>query len=303
MSPAPVNSASLALSVTKAHGTGNDFVCFVDGDGTLDISPSDVRFLCDRHLGVGADGVLRAVPTRLMPEWVHLVDEEPATEWFMDYRNRDGSIAEMCGNGVRVFVDFLIAQGLVDLPDGHSVPIGTRAGIRDVTRSASGHYQVDMGRWQLSGEDPLVHVPGLDVPRPSLFLRVPNPHAVVVVASDQELDGLDLHAVPALHPEVPGGANVEFVVPSDPIVVDEVGRIRMRVYERGVGETQSCGTGAVAAALAARHFLGDTAPHHWRVSVPGGQLGVRMFPTEDGEHVGLSGPATVVFETVVVLPR
>jgi diaminopimelate epimerase len=95
---------------------------------------------------------------------------------------------------------------------------------------------------------------------------------------------------------------VEFVVPADPIVVDEVGRITMRVFERGVGETQSCGTGAVAAALAARHFLGETAPHHWRVTVPGGQLGVRMFPAEDGEHVGLSGPAVQVFHATITLP-
>ena len=294
--------ASRTLSITKAHGTGNDFVCLVDVDGTTDLQESEVQFLCDRHQGVGADGVLRAVPTRLMPDWAHLLDKEPQAEWFMDYRNRDGSVAEMCGNGIRVFVDVLLHEGLIDLPAGHSVPIGTRAGIRDVTRSASGHYQVDMGRWELPGDDPLVFVRGLDVPRPSLFIRVPNPHAVVVVASDEELESLDLSSLPTLRPEIAGGANVEFVVPADPIVVDEVGRIRMRVYERGVGETQSCGTGAVAAALAARHFLGDTAPHNWRVQVPGGHLGVRMFPAEDGEHVGLSGPAERVFTTTVTLP-
>jgi len=294
--------ASRTLTITKAHGTGNDFVCLVDADGTNDLQATEVQFLCNRHTGVGADGVLRAVPTRLVPDWAHLLEEEPAAEWFMDYRNRDGSVAEMCGNGIRVFVDLLLAEGLLELPDGHSVPIATRAGLRDVTKSASGHYQVDMGRWELTGDDPLVFVRGLDVPRPSLFLRVPNPHAVVVVASDEELEGLDLTALPTLHPEIPGGANVEFGVPSDPIVVDEVGRIRMRVYERGVGETQSCGTGAVAAALAARHFLGETAPHNWRVQVPGGHLGVRMFPAEDGEHVGLSGPAQRVFTAEVTLP-
>lgn len=290
------------LTIIKAHGTGNDFVCFVDPEGTRDVTASEVQFLCDRHKGVGADGVLRAVPTHLVPKWAHLLEEDAGAEWFMDYRNRDGSLAEMCGNGIRVFVDVLIAEGLIDLPDGHSVPIATRAGIRDVTRSASGHYQVDMGRWDLPGDDPLVFVRGLDVPRPSLFITVPNPHAVVVVASDEELEGLDLTHPPTLHPEVSGGANVEFVVPSDPIVVDDIGRIRMRVYERGVGETQSCGTGAVAAALAARYFLGETAPHNWRVQVPGGHLGVRMFPAEDGEHVGLSGPAERVFSTTITLP-
>ena len=291
------------LSVTKAHGTGNDFVCLVDAEGSIDPTVSEVQFLCDRHRGIGADGVLRAVPTAKVHDWAHLLDDEPGATWFMDYRNQDGSIAEMCGNGIRVFVDFLLDQGLIELPDGHSIPIATRAGVRDVTRSANGHYQVDMGRWELTGDDPLVHVPGLDVPRPSLFIRVPNPHAVVVLASPDELAGFSLHDPPVLHPEAPDGANVEFVVPDDPIVHDGVGRISMRVFERGVGETQSCGTGAVAAAIAARHFLGDSAPHNWRVDVPGGSLGVRMFPAEDGEHVGLSGPATKVFETVVELPR
>jgi diaminopimelate epimerase len=290
------------VSITKAHGTGNDFVWVSDPEDRLDLSESDVQFLCDRHKGVGADGVLRAVRTKHVPDWAHLLEEDPDAEWFMDYRNRDGSVAEMCGNGIRVFVDLLLHHGLIDLNDGHSVPIGTRAGIRDVTRSASGHYQVDMGRWELTGDDPLVFVRGLDVPRPSVFIRVPNPHAVVVVASEDELESLDLHDIPVLHPEMPDGANVEFVVPGDPIVVDEVGRIRMRVFERGVGETQSCGTGAAAAALAARHLLGETAPHQWRVQVPGGHLGVRMFPAHDGEHVGLSGPAERVVETTLTLP-
>ena len=295
-------TTATSLPITKAHGTANDFVCFVDADGTRDVSDAQVRFLCDRHKGVGANGVLRAVPTSLVTDWAHLLDDDPDAVWFMDYRNQDGSVAEMCGNGIRVFVDFLIRQGLIDLPVGHSIPIGTRAGIRDVARSASGHYQVDMGRWKLTGDDPQVFVRGLDVPRPSLFVTVPNPHAVVVLATDDELQALDLSDTPVLHPEMPDGANVEFIVPSDPIVVDEVGRISMRVWERGVGETQSCGTGAVAAALVARHLLGDTAPHNWRVSVPGGQLGIKMFPAEDGEHVGLSGPAEHVFDTEVTLP-
>lgn len=294
--------ANTVLRVTKGHGTGNDFVCLSDPEGLHDLSATEVRFLCDRHIGIGGDGLLRAVPTARVPEAAHLLGEEPNATWFMDYRNQDGSLAEMCGNGIRVFVDFLLREGLVQLEPGSTVPIATRSGIRDVTVSASGTFQVDLGRWKLSGEDPLVHAPGLDVPRPSLFIRVPNPHAVVVLASDEELDGLDLHQPPLLHPEIPEGANVEFVVPHDPLVHDGVGRIRLRVFERGVGETLSCGTGAVAAALAARHFLGDSAPHQWRVDVPGGTLGVRMFPTEEGEHVALSGPSVLVFETEVALP-
>lgn len=292
---------STRLAVTKGHGTGNDFVVFADPDGEYDLNAEQVRALTNRHTGIGGDGILRAARTEASSEVAHLLEQEPGATWFMDYRNADGSLAEMCGNGIRVFADFLVSSGLATLTPGETLPIATRSGIRDVTVSASGHYQADLGRWALSGEDPLVHVPGLDVPRPSLGITVPNPHAVVILADTDELESLDLSRVPAMRPEPAEGANVEFVVPYDPLVDDGVGRIRMRVFERGVGETLSCGTGAVAAALASRHFAGDSAPHHWRVDVPGGSLAVRMFPTEEGEHVSLSGPSQLVFHTEVAV--
>lgn len=292
---------STRLTVTKGHGTGNDFVVFADPDGEYDLSAEQVRALANRHTGIGGDGILRAARTADSPEVAHLREQESGATWFMDYRNADGSLAEMCGNGIRVFADFLVSTGLATLTPGETLPIATRSGIRDVTVSASGHYQVDLGRWALSGDDPLVHVPGLDVPRPSLGITVPNPHAVVILADLDELESLDLSRPPVMRPEPPEGANVEFVVPNDPLVDDGVGRIRMRVFERGVGETLSCGTGAVAAALASRHFAGESAPHHWRVDVPGGSLAVRMFPTEEGEHVSLSGPSQLVFHTEVAV--
>jgi diaminopimelate epimerase len=292
---------STRLAVTKGHGTGNDFVLFADPDGEYDVNAEQVRALTNRHTGIGGDGILRAARTAASSEVAHLLEQEPGATWFMDYRNADGSKAEMCGNGIRVFADFLVSTGLATLTPGETLPIATRSGIRDVTVSASGHYQVDLGRWALSGDDPLVHVPGLDVPRPSLGITVPNPHAVVILADSDELESLDLSRVPAMKPEPSAGANVEFVVPHDPLVDDGVGRIRMRVFERGVGETLSCGTGAVAAALAARHFAGQGAPHYWRVEVPGGSLAVRMFPTEEGEHASLSGPSQLVFHTEVAV--
>ncbi|MGA0847742.1 MAG: diaminopimelate epimerase [Pontimonas sp.] len=290
------------LEVTKGHGTGNDFVLFSDPENHRGLETEHYRFLADRHKGVGGDGVIRAAHTSTSPEVASLLDEEPAATWFMDYRNADGSLAEMCGNGIRVFAEFLLAEGLVTVEPGSTLPIATRAGIVDVTRSPSGHYQADMGRWSFTGDDPLVNAVGLEVARPSLAITVPNPHVVVALASEDELSGLDLSKPPRLDPEPEAGANVEFVVPGDPLVVDGVGVISMRVFERGVGETQSCGTGAIAAALATRHWAGEGAPHHWRVDVPGGSLAVRMFPTEEGEHVSLSGPAEIVFKTSVALP-
>ncbi|MGN6446759.1 diaminopimelate epimerase [Amnibacterium sp.] len=283
------------LRFTKGHGTGNDFVLVADPHGELDLKPSDVARLCDRRFGIGADGLLRAVPTSAEP----LAPQGTAAAWFMDYRNADGSTAEMCGNGIRVFTAFLIEEGLVELPAGERLPIATRGGVMTVQRSGTG-YVVDLGRWTLGPDDVAVRIAGVDVVRPGLSIDVPNPHVVVALADDEELTGADLSGAPVLDPAPPTGANVELVRPEDPLVDDDgVARIRMRVHERGSGETLSCGTGAVAAALATRHWAGRGAPDEWRVTVPGGVLGVRMFPAEDGEHVALSGPAELVYTGVV----
>jgi diaminopimelate epimerase len=206
----------------------------------------------------------------------------------------------MCGNGIRVYVSYLLDQGFIDLEPGAEIAIGTRGGVRRVSRSADG-FQADLGVWRLSGDDPLVRAKSLSVARPGLGIDVGNPHVVVALADDEELDGLDLGYAPILDPVPEAGANVEFVVPAEPLVEDGIGRIRMRVHERGSGETLSCGTGAVASALAVRHWAGAGAPDDWRVRVPGGTLGVRMFGAHDGEHVMLSGPAELVFDGVLSL--
>ncbi|MFD1713030.1 diaminopimelate epimerase [Amnibacterium flavum] len=282
------------VSFTKGHGTGNDFVLVADPDGEHDLTPSQVVALCDRHFGVGADGVLRAVRSRSIAAGAAALEETPDAEWFMDYRNADGSLAEMCGNGIRVFTRFLLEEGLAELADGDTIAIGTRGGVRDVQRAGDG-FSVDLGRWNLEGGEPLVHVKSLPVARPGLGITVPNPHVVLAVADEGELANADLAYIPVVDPEPIDGVNVELVLPADPLIADGIGRISMRVHERGVGETLSCGTGAAAAALATRYWAGAGAPDLWRVEVPGGVLRVRMFPTEEGEHVALSGPAELVF--------
>jgi diaminopimelate epimerase len=282
------------LEFTKGQGTGNDFVLFTDPDDEIHLSDRQVAEICDRRFGVGADGLIRAVRTARLPEAASLADTEPACEWFMDYRNADGAAAEMCGNGIRVYARYLTENALASLPAGQTLTIGTRAGLCDVQTNRTG-FQADLGAWRLLGGEPLVRVRGLPVARPGLGINVGNPHVVVALADDAELDGLDLSYIPKLDPEPEEGANVEFVVPGDPLVKDGIGRIRMRVHERGSGETLSCGTGAVAAAMATRHWAGKGAPDMWRVQVPGGTLGVRVFPAEDGEHVALSGPAELTF--------
>lgn len=288
------------VEFTKGQGTGNDFVLILDSEGTLDISPSQVAKICDRHFGVGADGLIRIVPSHLIPEGTAALAEEPSAYWFMDYRNADGSVAEMCGNGVRVFARFLTEKGLVDLPEGQVLHIGTRAGVRDIQKNKAG-FAVDMGRWKPDSEEVLVSAKGIDVARPAQGINVGNPHLVVALASTEELESLDLSVSPVMNPAPELGANIEFVVPADPMVTNGVGKISMRVFERGVGETLSCGTGIVAAALATRLWAGADAPNQWTVEVPGGTLGVRMFATEEGEHVGLSGPAELSFDGVLEL--
>lgn len=288
------------IEFTKGHGTGNDFIIIADPDGQLDLTDDHVAALCDRHFGIGADGLLRVVRSSAIAEGAAILAEDPAAQWFMDYRNADGTKAEMCGNGTRVFAKYLLDSGLAVIEPGSTLPIGTRAGIKDLTRSAHG-FQVDLGRWKLDATEPLVRARGLAVARPGLSLNIGNPHVVVALASHAELEDLDLTVIPHLDPAPDSGTNVEFVVPEDPLIVDGVGHIRMRVFERGVGETLSCGTGIAAAALAVRHWAGPQAPHNWRVEVPGGTVAVRMFPTEEGEHVGLSGPASLVYTGTISL--
>ena len=281
-----------SLAFTKGHGTGNDFVVVADPDGELDLSDAQVAALCDRHFGIGADGLLRVVRSAAIREGAEAAAS--GAEWFMDYRNADGSAAEMCGNGTRVFARYLTDTGLGSIDEG--LRIGTRAGVKTLTRSERG-FEVDLGAFAVEADETLVRAKGLSVARPGVGIDVGNPHVVVALSSDAELEGLDLTFQPVLDPAPRHGANVEFVVPADPLVRDGVGAIRLRVFERGVGETLSCGTGVAAAALAVRHWAGAAAPDHWIVDTPGGTLGVRVA---EG-RVFLSGPASLVFTGEVAL--
>lgn len=282
------------IEFTKGHGTGNDFLLFLDPNGEVNLSSQDIQNICNRRKGVGADGIIRVVSSSAIEGGQGILEEEPNATWFMDYYNSDGSVAEMCGNGIRVFAKFLIDNELVDLRDGQSISVGTRAGVKDIQRGKNG-FAVDLGRWKLGGEEYLVQASKLAVARPGLSINVGNPHVVVALATSEELNELDLHDAPTLYPEASEGANVEFVVPEDPMVKSGVGYISMRVFERGSGETLSCGTGIAAAALATRHWAGAGAPNQWQVEVPGGVVGVRIFAAEDGEHVAINGPAVLLY--------
>ncbi|MDQ0374389.1 diaminopimelate epimerase [Cellulomonas humilata] len=300
--------AAPTLHVTKGHGTQNDFVLLDDRDARVDLSAALVRGLADRRAGVGGDGVIRVVASEHLPEGAAALAEDPDARWFMDYRNADGSVAEMCGNGVRVFAAYLERLGLWDAADGE-LALGTRAGVRRVRRvpvpaevGDDVWYAVDMGRWHLpggsqavrDGADAEVVVAGLEVARAGLSVDVGNPHVVLALGDEDELGAADLTRAPEVTPVPPHGTNVELVVPLGEHEAADgslVGRVRMRVHERGVGETRSCGTGACAAALAVRTWAGAGAPDVWLVDVPGGTVRVSVLP--DG-HVELAGPAVLV---------
>jgi diaminopimelate epimerase len=282
----------MSIQFTKGHGTGNDFVLVLDKVGQLDLSEAEIRKICDRNFGIGADGLIVVRPTA-GSEVEGLLSEEPGATWFMDYRNRDGSKAEMCGNGIRVFARFLLENSLAEIPAGSTLPVATRAGIKDLTQTATG-FAVDLGPWRISEDEVLVRAQGLQVARPGLHVNLGNPHVVVALADLEELENLELYRAPLLEPASEAGANVEFVVPGDPLVEEGVASLTMRVHERGVGETLSCGTGVAASAIAIRHWAGGT-QNNWRVYVPGGELAVKMFAAEDGEHVAISGNAILSF--------
>ena len=270
----------------KGHGTENDFVLLPDHDGAVhgDLSAERVRALCDRRAGIGGDGVLRVIRRSaaspvveegaLRPSRHHGTTGTDLPEWFMDYRNSDGSLAEMCGNGIRVFAKHLYDEGLV--PAEQPVRVATRDGVKTVTRPGT-TYTADIGVATLHGE---TKVSVGDRSWAALHVDVGNPHAVVMV--DNLADAGNLYEEPAYDEALyPDGVNVEFVVRRGP------DHIAMRVHERGSGETRSCGTGACAAAVAAAGGVSG----RWLVDVPGGTLEVTRH--DDG-RVLLTGPAVIV---------
>jgi diaminopimelate epimerase len=282
------------IAFTKGQGTGNDFVLVLDAEGELSLSRNQIAKICDRRFGIGADGFIRVAKSSQIPEGKDILASEPSAVWFMDYYNADGSPAEMCGNGVRVFARYLLEKGLATIEGGSTLAVGTRAGVKDLTQGSNG-FAVDLGRWKLTSEF-TVEAKGIEVARPGQGIDIGNPHVVVALSSEDELKQLKLFEAPSVEPIPVNGANVEFVVPNEPMVKDGVGYFSFRVHERGVGETLSCGTGIAAAALATRYWAGPSAPNQWQVQALGGLVAVRMFATEDGEHVSISGPAELTFD-------
>jgi len=253
----------------KAHATENDFVVVVDVSDQLEITPEQVAFLCNRRAGIGGDGLLRVV--------------RRGGVWFMDYRNADGSIAEMCGNGIRAFAHVLVAEGL---ESAQEFDVDTRAGVKRISilsaDASEAVVSVGMGPVKVTGVS-TASMGSFDFA--GIGVDVGNPHLACVIPglSPSELASMNFEA-PTFDTEFfPEGVNVE--------VLTELtdGAVHMRVWERGVGETRSCGTGTVAAAQAA---LADAGVENGSVvvNVPGGAIEVTLA---DGVAT-MTGPSTIV---------
>ncbi|MEU6352916.1 diaminopimelate epimerase [Streptomyces sp. NPDC047072] len=273
----------------KGHGAHNDFIVVPDPEGQLTLTPADITRICDRRTGLGADGLLRAVRTTAVPEAASMAGQ---AEWFMDYHNADGSRGTMCGNGIRVFARHLVEAGLS--PAGVTT-IATRSGPRTVRVPAHGDRNstitVDMGRPHLPGTpDVVVTVDGHRWP--AVHVDMGNPHAVAFV--DDLTHPGPLCVPPKVAPShaYPEGVTVEFAVRTGPH------HLRLRIHERGVGETQACGTGACAAVAAHRLIHRHSGAQTYTVDVPGGRLRVA---TLGDESMTLEGPALITARGVIRL--
>jgi diaminopimelate epimerase len=251
---------------TYGHGTENDFVLVFDPADEISITTAQTAAICNRESGIGADGLIRITKR----------DEK----WFMDYRNADGSLAEMCGNGIRVMARYLVERG--HQPEG-IFAINTRDGIKHLRVPMVDDISVNMGKVSDENEEITAAVEGKIWN--GYNINVGNPHAVVFVEKIEDVGSLK--DAPVVRPKdaYPEGVNVEFVeiMPNH--------EAKMRVHERGSGETKSCGTGTCAVALAATMQLKENLPARWVIYPPGGRLVVDIDPHSNAT---LTGPALLI---------
>ena len=292
---------SIPQHVTKAHATGNDFVVYLDPDGAFEPTEDEVRFLADRHFGIGGDGLIRLAHPRDVSDLsdAQVADcEAHGADWFMDYRNADGSLAEMCGNGTRAITRFAQCEGLAPLAGRGVFRLGTRAGVKtltplgDVDGLGRDVFRVEIGAWRIGELNAYeVTIPGTSGSARGTFVDMGNPHVVAVIedgkASLPAVEALDLATKPVVEPVIESDQNVEFVRVDGLDKAAGTGTATMRVNERGCGETLSCGTGLCATGVTLRALTGIG---RWTITVRGGVL--RVDVTAD--DVTLTGSATIV---------
>jgi diaminopimelate epimerase len=288
------------MRFSKYHGTRNDFVLIGDPDGLVELTPDLIVAMCDRRGGVGADGLIRVVTGPAAAARGLAGPEAADADFFMDHHNADGRPAEMCGNGIRCLAKFVFDRGLTS---SRRLEVMTRAGLKHLVLAVEDgrveRVTVDMGRPELDvARIPMVGEPGTTfVGRPfegdgrtwtATAVSMGNPHLVLMASPGEDLEAIDLERLgPHIEgrEEFPNGTNVEIVK-----VLDD-SSIRMRVWERGVGLTAACGTGACAALVACS--LAGLVGRAADVRLPGGSLSILW---RDDDRVLMAGPATWVFD-------
>ena len=272
---------------TKMHGLGNDYVCINCFRERVEDPPGFARALCDRHYGIGADGLILICPSKV-------------SDFKMEIYNSDGSVAGMCGNGIRCLGKYVYDYGLTGK---ETLSIETKSGIRNmhlhIQDGKACGAMVDMGVPRLNAhsipilsEKDLVINDPIEVQKKNYRLTgisMGNPHAVIF---SEEINGISLEETGReleFHPRFPERANIEFCH------VTARDRMEIRVWERGVGETLACGTGACAAVVAS--VLNDLTDEEVIVKLLGGELSVRW--DRKVNHVFLEGPAVKVFDGVL----
>ena len=287
----------MELQFAKMHGLGNDFVVFEDLTGEIDLSPEAVAWFCDRNFGIGADGLILVRPATT-----------PGADFSMAYYNSDGSVAEMCGNGIRCFAKYVVDRGLVPA-DRNQIVVETLGGPKpiEITRAYDGKMYlatVDMGEpvlepaevptdMRCGDNDDMVVSCDLDTNVGAFdvtIVSMGNPHCVLWVDDVDSADVEEIGPVIETHELFPAKTNVEFAQMSDD------GRIKLRVWERGVGETLACGTGACAALVAASLTL--RVGREAAVDLQGGELDIRWA---ENNHVYMTGPAVEVFAGTITV--
>lgn len=272
---------------TKMHGLGNDYVCINCFRERVEDPPGFARTLCDRHYGIGADGLILICPSKV-------------SDFKMEIYNSDGSVAGMCGNGIRCLGKYVYDYRLTGK---ETLSIETKSGIRNmhlhIQNGKVCGAMVDMGVPRLNAhsipilsEKDLVINDPIEVQKKNYRMTgisMGNPHAVIFL---EEINGISLEETGReleFHPRFPERANIEFCH------VTARDRMEIRVWERGVGETLACGTGACAAVVAS--VLNDLTDEEVIVKLLGGELSVRW--DRKVNHVFLEGPAVKVFDGVL----
>lgn len=285
------------IRLHKAHTNGTDFLIHIAEQSDAAPNLAEITQWCNRRTGIGASALVCAVPaTEPLRSAEHV--SWSVRSWFADGRERP-----VDGDELRAVARILIDEGYVQLAAAETLPLAFGTEIYDIQPSGTGGFHLDLGRWRLLGSEPTVAAAGLDVARPGVELSIAGRRYIVIALADQsELERLRLDQPLQIDPAPTDDVTVTFTIPEDPLVRDGVGRLVVRSWSTDGGTAPVSGGAAAGTALAVRHWAGAGAPHHWRITGDYGALQVRMFATEEGEHLGVAGDCTRVFDVEVERP-